>query len=116
MGRWINRDPIGYDGGINLYGYCVNNPISNSDSNGTWCVPAWLVWVGGVTGGVAAATLVWVAADGCIGVWHIKEAYHASHNMAPPADPNNVMHNRNSGMIDNDPEKALDKMCRYGRF
>lgn len=30
-GRWLTRDPIGYDGGINLYGYCLNNPANASD-------------------------------------------------------------------------------------
>ena len=33
-GKWINRDPIGISGGINLYRYCNNNPISNDDPSG----------------------------------------------------------------------------------
>ena len=32
--RWINRDPIGYSGGDNLYSYCNDAPISISDQNG----------------------------------------------------------------------------------
>ena len=31
VGRWINRDPIGYAGGINLYGYCGNGPMDDED-------------------------------------------------------------------------------------
>ncbi|MBC8137564.1 MAG: RHS repeat-associated core domain-containing protein [Fibrella sp.] len=33
-GRWINRDPIGYAGGVNLYTYCNNNPVLSNDSSG----------------------------------------------------------------------------------
>lgn len=31
MGRFISRDPIGYEGGINLYGYVKNNPVKYKD-------------------------------------------------------------------------------------
>ncbi len=27
IGRFISRDPIGYEGGINLYSYCANSPV-----------------------------------------------------------------------------------------
>ena len=27
LGRWLNRDPIEEDGGVNLYRFCENNPI-----------------------------------------------------------------------------------------
>ncbi|MDQ2731760.1 MAG: RHS repeat-associated core domain-containing protein [Armatimonadota bacterium] len=33
-GRWLNRDPIGYGGGVNLYGYCGNNPVMHTDRLG----------------------------------------------------------------------------------
>ena len=34
LGRWLNRDPIGEDGGENLYGSCRNNPALNVDGTG----------------------------------------------------------------------------------
>ena len=33
-GRFLNRDPIGYEGGINLFAYCMNNPVNYADPNG----------------------------------------------------------------------------------
>jgi RHS repeat-associated protein len=33
-GRFLNRDPIGYDGGINLYGYVENNVANLVDPLG----------------------------------------------------------------------------------
>ncbi len=43
LGRWIQRDPIGYSGGINLYGYVESLPVGKADPSGfaTWnkCCP-----------------------------------------------------------------------------
>ena len=33
-GRFINRDPIGYQGGVNLYGFAGGNPVNDSDPSG----------------------------------------------------------------------------------
>jgi RHS repeat-associated protein len=33
-GRWLSRDPIGENGGINLYGYVLNNPVNWVDPIG----------------------------------------------------------------------------------
>jgi RHS repeat-associated protein len=34
LGRWINRDPIGEGGGVNLYGYAANVPLRFTDPLG----------------------------------------------------------------------------------
>jgi len=33
-GRWLNQDPIGYAGGLNVYAYCNNDPIDKIDPLG----------------------------------------------------------------------------------
>ena len=34
LGRWINRDPLGVRGGLNLYAYALNNPLRYVDVDG----------------------------------------------------------------------------------
>ena len=34
VGRFVTRDPIGYAGGVNLYGYTKNNPSNRTDPGG----------------------------------------------------------------------------------
>ncbi len=34
LGRWLTRDPIGYQGGINLYEYAGGDPAGNVDASG----------------------------------------------------------------------------------
>ncbi len=38
-GRFVNRDPIDYDGGMNLYGYAANSPTILVDPSGQGPVP-----------------------------------------------------------------------------
>jgi RHS repeat-associated protein len=36
LGRFLNQDPIGFAGGLNLYGYVGNNPTNYMDPGGTY--------------------------------------------------------------------------------
>ena len=45
LGRWLSRDPIEEDGGINLYGYVANNPLAFVDPLGLREVEVY-IWKG----------------------------------------------------------------------
>ena len=54
-GRWLSQDPLGESGGLNLYGYMINDPLNGFDPDGR--MPEWVadvaLWVddhGGRTG------------------------------------------------------------------
>ena len=36
VGRFVNRDPIGYNGGVGQYSYCANNSVTRADTLGLW--------------------------------------------------------------------------------
>jgi RHS repeat-associated protein len=60
-GHWLNRDPIGTLGGINIYGYCGNNPVNFSDPSGLHFLGPWanptitITW----TNGHITITITW---------------------------------------------------------
>jgi len=42
QGRWLSRDPIGEEGGVNTYGFAGNAPIVRVDAVGRVPEPGWL--------------------------------------------------------------------------
>jgi RHS repeat-associated protein len=36
LGRFVGKDPVGFAGGVNLYGYCGNGPTGATDPPGTY--------------------------------------------------------------------------------
>jgi RHS repeat-associated protein len=38
LGRWLSPDPIGLEGGLNLYEFCGNDPVNFRDPSGLWGV------------------------------------------------------------------------------
>ena len=58
-GKFINRDPIGYDGGINLYGFCEGNPVNESDPDGTDGLDWWANFASGVGDSLTFGSTHW---------------------------------------------------------
>jgi RHS repeat-associated protein len=56
-GRWLNRDPIGENGGLNLYGFGPNSPLNGYDVNGQY----WHYIIGGCVVVVGGGVLI----NGC---------------------------------------------------
>jgi len=54
IGRWTNKDPIRFAGGLNLYAYVDNDPVNFVDSSGRWLLQVGAALIGGAIGGVSA--------------------------------------------------------------
>jgi RHS repeat-associated protein len=89
-GRWLNRDPIGEAGGINLFGYANGNPATRADPSGLF-LPA--LYVGGE-----------VLFEAGVVVWRAYRAYRFAQALATPF-PTNIL-NEEAG--DEEKKKSCD--------
>ncbi len=89
LGRWINRDPILEEGGLNLYEYVLNDPLNKNDPLGLQ--EATIIGCTGGPGGAAigAAIDIAVAAGlaAAIGVTLADFVAHMGHNQLDPSTP-----------------------------
>ncbi|MBE7172480.1 MAG: RHS repeat protein [Williamsia sp.] len=62
LGRWLNRDPIEEEGGLNQYNYVDNKPINSFDKDGRF------IWIigGAVIGAAVNLAITYIANDGNI--------------------------------------------------
>ena len=64
VGRFLNRDTVTYAdpetiGGIDLYAYCLNNPVMYSDPTGQSIIIAIILGLGFIAGGVVGGKLAY---------------------------------------------------------
>ena len=55
-GRWLSKDPIGLNGGLNLYAFCYGDPMDNQDPKGNFVVAIGGVGSAGASTGVSAGS------------------------------------------------------------
>ncbi len=87
LGRFIQRDPIGLSGGLNVYSYCGAEALTRIDPDGRlfWAV-------------VIAAAVVFTLAEGYIW-WQAGEAVACQPRPDPTADPESGCDPRNDGRM-----------------
>jgi RHS repeat-associated protein len=65
LGRWLQRDPVGYVGGVNLYEYVGGRAVNKADPNGTQPI---IIGAGigfAVACGISAAFAWWEGKTAC---------------------------------------------------
>ena len=62
IGRWLNKDPIGLEGGLNLYAFCGNDPVNFKDPWGL--CEKWAEEAGLIVDNAIASSSFWEAMTG----------------------------------------------------
>lgn len=117
-GRFLQRDPAGFAGGVNLYAYGNNNPIKYIDPDGAFYREA--------TAGAASSLLYYAATTtptgwGAAGVFFAGYAlYSAGSNLydlvsraAPGNEANRAMNSNMIERVNNDPGQYWEDEKRY---
>jgi RHS repeat-associated protein len=81
--RWLNRDPMEEDGGINLYEFCHNSPGDYADPDGQDISTTWPIFASGVGTGVAVGAGGALAIGGAAGLALGAGAYYLDHAYPP---------------------------------
>ncbi len=121
-GRFLQRDPIGIRGGLNVYVYCGNNPVIRIDPNGmkfgwseVWGVGKILLGLGCEAGaGVAALTghlgIAALLAGGGLYLLYdgISDVWPTATKVTQPVAGNLCTRNNYyNDIVDNDPSQTL---------
>lgn len=99
LGRFLNQDPIGLRGGLNLYCYCHNDPLSKSDPSGTQGVGHHLVpvslWINKVSPDVAKFFNSLTSGPLSADVIHNYNGPHREYNAAVREAMNSFLESKN---------------------
>ena len=129
LGRWINRDPLEEDGGVNLYAMAGNNPINMVDSYGK--IPLYIIAGIGALVLIAAALIYSLPDYGARGftraeATHVRNAIRNLRAAATAAGDQQVLSNLSSmtvigafrptpgGLEDDISETRLGRFFSYG--